>query len=268
MRVRNGCRGLLTTLLVAAAPASADVSLHYDVDGKPGLTVRIHGTRIGVFEGGKLALIYADETKSYVYVDHRDRVYTVISEEWLQEATRRGQQVAKQMQDRMEQQSLNLPPQYRQMYQQGKMMTPFMTPMMNPQSQSAQPAMHVPAFGPGPAGAFSCRRMDVMQGGKRVQQVCVANPAALNIDDGDWNTFRAWLATSDRLARQGAFTFGFKPPVLTAPGSGLQGVPVEVQDHAAGTALVLSEVDTGAVAPEALQPPGDYLEARIPMPGL
>jgi len=261
---------MLTALLLPALPAAAiaDVSLRYDLNGEPGFTVRIHGAQIGLFENGKLTLVYDDGAKSYVYVDHRDRMYTVISEQWMQEATRRSQEAYKKMQAKMEQQASSLPPQYQQMYQQGRMMAPFMGPMMNPQSQPSQPAMHMPAFGPGQAGDYPCRRMDVMQGGRKIQQVCVANPASVGITAGDWNTFRAWLATNDRLTKQGAFTFGFNAPLIAAPGSGLQGIPIEIKDDNAGTTLLLSGVDNGAVDSAVLRVPEDFLEAKIPIPGL
>ena len=260
----------LAVLLLPAlsCAAVADTSMRYNLNGQPGFTIRIHGAQIGIFKNDKLTLLYDDGAKSYTFVDHPNRVYTVISEQWMQEATRRSQEVYKQMQAKMEKQAKNLPPQYQQMFQQGKTMMPFMMPMMNIQAQPTQPAMHMPAFGPGRAGQYPCRRMDVMQGGKKNKQVCVASPASLGVAGGDWNTFRAMLATNDRLAKQGAFTFGFNAPLIAAPGGGLQGIPVEIKDNDAATTLLLSDIDSAAVNPAGLRPPKGFLEARIPIPGL
>ena len=186
----------------------------------------------------------------------------------MQDAIRRSQETFKKMQAKMDQQAKDMPPQYRQMYQQGKMMMPMMMPMLNFQSQPTQPAMHMPAFGPGQAGQYPCRRMDVTRGGRKTQQLCVANPAALGIAGNDWNTLRAMLATSDRLAGQGAFTFGFKAPRITAPGAGLQGIPVEIKDTGSASTLLLSGVDTSPIEAATLQRPASFTEAKVPVPGL
>jgi hypothetical protein len=262
---------LLGTVLFVPC-AFADTTLIFEdqrPDAAPTTTkLVIKDNLIGISEHTdteRLVAVFNRSDSSFTFIDHRHRQYTVMSEAWMADATQRAKAAMKRMEGQMQKQMENIPPQYRGMVQQGRMMMPMMAPMMSGAS-SPMPARTYMPYGMENIGGLSCRRIDVMESGKKVQQLCVTDAAALKIPSSDYGTFQAMLGVTERLANQGLSSFGFKTPTVTQSGSNTQGIPIIIRDLQTHSTATLQETSFDTVDADALQPPKDYLEAKIPLP--
>ncbi len=262
---------LLGTVLLVPG-AFADTTLTFEdqrPDAAPTTTnLVIKGNVIGIIDHAdteRLVAVFKRSDSSFTFINHQHRQYTVISEAWMAEATQRTKAAMKRMEGQMQKQMENIPPQYRGMVQQGRMMMPMMAPMMSGAS-APMPARTYMPYGMENIGGFSCRRIDVMESGKKVQQLCVTNAAGLKIPSSDHATFQAMLGVTERLANQGLFSFGFKTPTVVQSGGNTQGIPVIIKDLKTHSTVTLQETSFETVDADTLQPPKDYLEAKIPLP--
>ncbi len=267
-------RNLLLGAAFLAPSAFADTTLIFDnqrQNAAPGATrLVIKDNLIGISERSdtdteRLVALFNRSDSSFTFINHEHRQFTVISEAWMKQATQRTKAAMKRMESQMQQQMENMPPQYRGMVQQGRMMMPMMAPMMSGASTPAPTRTYMP-FGATNTDGFTCRRIDVMENGKKVQQLCIANASALKIPRSDYETFQAMLGVTERLSNQGLLSFGFKTPPVTQSGGKTQGIPVVIKDLTKQTTTILRETSFAPVASEALQAPKNYLEAKIPLP--
>ncbi len=261
-------RYLLLGTVLFVPRAFADTTLMFEdqrADAAPTTTkLVIKDNLIGIREQAdteRLVAVFNQSDSSFTFINHRHRQYTVISEAWMAEATQRTQAAMKRMEGQMQKQMENIPPQYRGMVQQGRMMMPMMSGASTP-----MPTRSYMPYGIENIGAFSCRRIDVMESGKKVQQLCVTDAAGLKIPRSDFATFQAMLGVTERLANQGLFSFGFKTPTVTQSGGNAQGIPVIIKDLKTQSTVTLQETRFDTVDADALRLPKDYLEAKIPLP--
>lgn len=252
------------------ATAGADTTLMFENQHKGSIeshTVMIKGSLIGIVDsasGERVSMVFDKSQSAFTFIDHRQRQYTVISEAWMEQAMERTQAAMKRVEAEMQKQMQNMPPQYRGMYQQGRMMMP----MMGGATTATIPKTFVPAFGTHSVAGMTCRRVDVLEAGRRVQELCVTDPKSLKIPTADYDTFRAMLSVTESLAKQGAFSYGFKAPPIGDSGSGSQGIPILVNDLQSDRTTTLRSASFDPVDDELLKPPSDYLEAKIPLPSM
>ncbi len=265
-------RYLLLGTVLLVPHAFADTTLVFEdqrPDAAPTTTkLLIKDNLIGISEQAdteRLVAVFNRSDSSFTFINHQHRQYTVMSEAWMADATQRTKAAMKRMEGQAQKQMENIPPQYRGMVQQGRMMMPMMAPMMSGAS-TPMPAKTYMPYGMENIGGFSCRRIDVMEGGKKVQQLCVTDAAGLKIPSSDYATFQAMLGVTERLANQGLFSFGFKTPTVTQSGGNTQGIPVIIKELKTRSTITLQETSFDTVDADTLQPPKDYLEAKIPLP--
>ncbi len=224
----------------------------------------IKDQRIGISDEedpGRISVVFDQSRSAFTFINHRQQQYTVVSEAWMRDATERTKAAMKRMEAQMQQQMDNIPPQYRSMMQQGRMMMP----MMSGTGAPAAAKTYLP-YGNESVGEYSCRRVDVTEGGKKTQELCIASASGLGMDQADFGTVLAMQRVADILARQGAFSLGFQPPLLSQGGGLVQGIPIKLVDLKTNATIQLLKTDSGEVGRETLQPPADYLEAKIPLP--
>jgi len=116
---------------------------------------------------------------------------------------------------------------------------------------------------------IECQRVDLLEGGRKTQELCVTQRSALkDLSDDDYQTLLAMLKVAQELDTLGAFSLGFQRPFLAAWGGGRPGLPISVTEHtgAASTVTTLESLHNEPVAIEKLQLPSGYLQAKIPLP--
>ncbi len=267
-------RFLLLGVAMFIRPVSADTTLVYHLhqaDDEP-LQQRllVSDGKVAIYGDPNVdrpTLVYDRSQSALTFINHSDRQFTVISEKWAKQASDRFKLAMKRMNEQMQKQLENMSPQQRSLYQQGRMMMPMMQPMMGGSATTSLSRTYMPSFGTQKYGDFSCRRVDVMEGVNRVAQLCVAEPAAVQIPQEDYQTLRAMLQTIANLSRQGGFNYGFKAPEFSGSvGGNTHGIVVQQQDTNAKTSYTLQSVGTEPVEAANFSPPRDYLEAEIPLP--
>ncbi len=271
-RETNMIRYLLLSTALLASPVLADTALVFE-DQRPdtpptNTKLVIKENLIGISEQAdteRLVAVFNRSDSSFTFINHQHRQYTVMSEAWMAEATQRTKAAMKRMEGQMQKKMEDIPPQYRGMVQQGRMMMPMMAPMMSGASQPVPARTYMP-YGQMKIDGFSCRRVDVMENGKKVQQLCITDPAGLKIPRSDYETFQAMLGVTERLTNQGLSSFGFKTPTITQSGGNTRGIPVKIKDLQTQSSVTLRETSFEAVDADTLRPPKDYLEAKIPLP--
>ncbi|MDX1410015.1 MAG: hypothetical protein R3330_17820, partial [Saprospiraceae bacterium] len=179
------------------------------------------------------------------------------------------QESAKRIQEQLDKQLQNMPPQQRAMYQQGRMMMPMMTPYMANLARPNHLRTAVPLYITQSVNNVECRRVDLLEGGRKTQELCIAQRDQLKgLSNEDYDAVLAMLQVAQELDTLGAFALGFKRPFLAAWGGGSPGLPVSVVEHTntTSTVTVLESFNTDQVDASKLTLPQDYLQAQIPMP--
>lgn len=277
--MRRKTQGIVCALIaLAVTDANADATLTYGSANAEEGTERsllVKGDLVGFIdparsEEGFYALF--DKSRSaFTFINHRDRQYTVITEQWMQEANQRSREAMQRMRAEMEKQLEKLPPDQRARYQQaqtGMGMMPMMGGLLGGMAGGqTQPKQIIPSLFTRTVNGMQCRRLEVYQGGRKTEELCVAAPGALKIDQNDYETLRGMLQVGANLSKLGAFSFGFDAPTLADAGDTAQGVPVEIQNLTdPKTVLQLRGVNTDQLSAQRFDIPADYLEAQIPLP--
>jgi len=269
---------MIRFLLFGAAmfipPASADTTLVYHLhqadDSPLQKRLLVSDGKVAIYGDPNIdrpTLVYDRSQSALTFIKHSDRQFIVISEKWAKQASDRFKLAVKRMDEQLQKQLENMTPQQRSMYQQGRMMMPMMAPMMGGASTPLPARTYLP-YGTESIGAISCRRVDVLENGQKVQQLCVTDAAGLKIPASDYQTFQAMLQVTERLANQGLFSYGFNTPIVTQSGGNTQGIPVIVKDLKTRSTVTLQQTRFEPIDADTLRPPKDYLEAKIPLPAM
>ena len=234
-------------------------------------TLIVKDGRVGFItnDNGRVHTIFDQKQSAFTFLNHSNRQYTIISKKWMEEMYKRSQESAKRMQEQLDKKLQNMPPQQRAMYQQGRMMLPMMAPYMSNLARPNYLRTAVPLYITRSVNNISCNRVDLMEGGRKTLELCVAQRNQLTgLSNDDYGTMLSMLQVAQELDTLGAFTLGFKRPFLAAWGGGSPGLPIAVTEHsgASSTVTELKKFDTEPVDMEKLQLPEDYLQAKIPMP--
>ncbi len=234
-------------------------------------TLIVKDGRVGFItnDNGSVYAIFDQKQSAFAFINHSDRQYTIISKTWMEEMHKRSQESAKRIQEQLDKQLQSMPPQQRAMYQQGRMMLPMMAPYMSNLARPNYLRTAVPLYITRSINNISCNRVDLLEGGRKTLELCVAQRDQLTgLSNDDYGTMLSMLQVAQELDTLGAFALGFKRPFLAAWGGGSPGLPIAVTEHSGtlSTATELKKFDTEPVDTEQLQLPQDYLQAQIPMP--
>lgn len=270
-----GVKLAVSLALACASAAQADATLEFTSrtgNSEPvKRTLIVKDGRIGFLtaDGGKVHTIFDQAQSAFTFINHADRQYTVISAEWMREMQQRAKESMQRMQKQMDEQVKNMPPQQRNMYQQGRMMMPMMMPYLNNLAKPNQFRTAVPLYIKQTINGVQCQRVDLLEGGRKVQELCIAQRDQLKaLAADDYQAILAMLKVAQEIDSLGGFAMGFKRPFIAAWGGGRPGLPVSVTEHSAGSVTVtqLDALRDDAVDAARLQLPDDYLQAKIPFP--
>jgi len=227
--------------------------------------------RVGFREGSdqRITIVFDQSQKAFAFINHADRQYTVITAEWMRQMQERARASMQRMQEVMDKQLQDMPPQQRAMYQQGRLMMPMMLPFMANVTQPNQLRTAVPLYIRNQVNGIPCNRVDLLEGGRKTQELCIAERKDLkDVAESDYDTLMTMLKVAQELDTMGAFALGFRRPFLAAWGGGTPGLPIFVSEHGNQAVITteLSRLDAGNIDSAMLQLPADYLQAEIPLP--
>jgi hypothetical protein len=264
--------------LGSGTPTSADVRLVYREalpSGARTLTVLVQDGRAAFLRGDPAApaaveAIYDRRRQAFVFINHDDRVYTVLSREWAEEMRKRLEETGERMVEDIKRQAATMPPDLRPFYLQAQAASPWMSAFL--QSATApgagQSRQYVAETGSHELGKFRCRPGVLRQAGKKTHDLCLSDYDVLGIAPQDAETLRQMRSDALELHKLGAFMFGFTAPGLARIGPEADGLPVQFADVAGGGPTTTLESLAADKAPaEAFDLAPEYLEAVIPLPG-
>jgi hypothetical protein len=255
----------------------ADTRLIFNETSKAGtrpLTMLVKDHRVAFLAGGEgsqaLLAWYDRNDRAFVFVNHPDRQYTVISRAWAKEMRRRVDETSRRLTEDIKRQAAAMPPDLRPYYQQTQVFSPWMT--MFAQGASApgagQPRQYVAGSRTRKLAGRECQQGEIRQAGKKTMELCVANYGVPGISDEDAATLREMRSDCFELYKLGAFLFGFTPPGPAKVSPEAPGIALEFRDIAGdGPLTALTAVQAEAVDPKVFELPPEYLQAVIPLPG-
>jgi hypothetical protein len=269
---------LAASLYWASVPALADSQLTYlegSGEGQGKITIAVKEHQIAFLRGEpgpqSLEALYNQRQQAITFVNHGDRVYTVISREWAVDMRKRVDETIKRMTDAMKKQAEGMPPDLRPYYLQAQTFSPWLS--MFSQSAAAPGTAQARKYRPASAGLktvgrYHCQPAEVHQAGKKVLELCIAEANTLGIPEANDATLREMRNDIFELYKLGAFLFGFAPPGPARIGPEVPGIAVQFRDAAGrGPPTTLKSVSGENVDPAWFQLPPEYLQGAIPLPG-
>ena len=242
--------------------------------GTDRLTILVKDRKVAFLRGepGRLVLeaLYDQGRNAFVFINHRDRLYTVISREWAKEMRKRTEETSRRMADDMKKQAATMPPDLRPYYLQAQTFVPYLS--MFSQTATApgagQPRQYVAGTDMRKVGSYRCRAGELRQAGKKLMDLCLAAPGELSLPAADAETLLAMRADAHELYKLGAFLFGFTPHGPARVGPEAPGLALQFKDNANhGAATSLEAVEIADINADAFGVPSEYLQAVIPLPG-
>jgi len=266
---------VLFCALVCSTSAFADAVLQFEArtgqEAPISRTLIVKGGRVGFVNGSKSTVhtIFDQSQSAFAFINHSDRQFTIITSEFMRQMQQAAQESMKKMQARVDKQVQNMSPQQRAMYEQGRMMMPMMTPYMANLTSPNYLRTAVPLFIKQNIKGFECNRIDLLEGGRKTQELCVAQQDQVkDLAANDYQTLLSMLKVTQELDALGAFSLGFQRPFLSGWGGGNPGLPISVTEVSgtATTTTTLVTMQKENVDPQRLQLPPGYLQAKIPLP--
>jgi hypothetical protein len=106
---------------------------------------------------------------------------------------------------------------------------------------------------------IACQPVAVFQGKKKSLELCMAEPAQMNLSNTDYATLRSLLGFLQQVSSKTegvAKQFGISLPNFDL--RGISGVPIELNDVSSHSSLSLSRIVDSALAEEAWKIPDGY----------
>ena len=262
-------RFLLPLLLAwcAPQPASADSTLEYLVTtaetqaGKLQPVIIKDGKILikGVGGDGNLDFIYSANPEILFIVDHAKRKVMTLNEAQVNEFAKQSEAVQPLLQGVGEQLG-KLDPNQRAKWEAilgGKIHLDTITEAAKP----VQAAKIVKSGEPRKVAGIACQPMTVVQGKAKSAEVCLADPAKLNLSDPDYATLRSLLGFLERVSSKTqvlAKQFGINLPNLNL--HDVSGVPIELRDltHHSQDTLSMKRVVASTESVEVMKIPEGY----------
>jgi hypothetical protein len=240
----------LAGALLATGPALAGTVIETDSEQQGLNRMLVSGDQIRMESGGRVMLFDASASEmTFVMPDQKQ--YQVMTREDMQKVARQ----MKQMREQMEQQLQNVPEgQREQMRQQMQQMMPGMGP---------RPEIRVEATGKTAevAGA-TCRQARIYRDDQPAHQVCVAEPGALGIPSGDFDTIMAMFGFFDEMAGAmgGGGDVGARE--MRQMMEELGGMPARARSLQQGDSWHIRRVESRSIDASQFEVPDGYSEAE------
>jgi hypothetical protein len=256
---------LLGLCLPAIPSANANSTLEFlvtETNSTPGKiqSVTIKDGKILVKDvggGGNLDFIYSANPEILFMVDHGKRTVTTLDKVQINRIAKQTEAVQPLLQGFGEQLS-KLEPKQRAKWEAmlgGKI-------PLDSIAEAAKPALATKIVKSGQTrkvAEIACQPMSVFQGKKKSLELCMAEPAQLNLSSSDYATLRSLLGFLEDVSSKTegvSKQFGINLPNFDL--SGISGVPIELYDVSSHSSLSLRRIADSAVAEEAMKIPDGY----------
>lgn len=218
-------------------------------------------------EANRSLVLFRSEDGAVVFVDHRHRQFTVMTEDWLREANDKAQETFELMQERMKEQSASLSPQARKQQQQANTMMRLM-PLMGGLygDGAANKATYSRTYRRSEFNGLGCEQYDELIEGERLRVICLATPGEVGLGSSDAQVLDRFLKTLARLYIDGLVELGFELPLIAMYSEQFSGIPIAASSPD-NSGFVLTGPASGISDESLFEIPSGYLEAQIPLFG-
>lgn len=211
-----------------------------------------------------LDFLYSRAQESLVVIDHHKRTFMPVDEQQVNRITRQTEDVQPLLQGLGEQIG-KLSPKQRAKWEQMLGGNISLDKIAKAAEAPKPTSLVKTGMGKNVAG-IACQQMSVIQGSAPMAEVCLADPATMNISSDDYATIRSLFSFSERLAAktQGlAGQFGIKIPNIAI--HDVAGIPIEMRDLSGENpgSMTLSRIITSAVSPDLMQIPDGYRAEQL-----
>lgn len=239
--------------LLTAAPALAGTVVEVNSSDQGLSSIVISGGQMRM-EGGQHVTLFDSNANEMTILSPQDQSYHVVTPQDVQRMAEQMKQVRQQMEQQLE----NMPEEQReQMRKQMESMMP---------GGGAPPEIRVEATGgSGSAAGASCRKATLYADDQATHEVCVADPGALGIPSGDFETMMGMFSFFEEL---GSFASAEDSDVqgraMQEMMDELGGMPVRSRSLQGGQSWEIVGVETRSVDASRFEVPAGYTE-RDPM---
>ena len=211
-----------------------------------------------------LDVLYNRAQDELVIIDHRKRTFMPVDEQQVNRIARQTEEVQPLLKG-LGEQIRKLSPKQREKW--GQMLgNNISLDKIAKASEPAKPTDLVKTGTGKNVAGVACQEMNVIQGSVPMAEICLADPAKMNISSDDYATIRSLFSFSERLAAktQGlASQFGIKIPNIAIHDAA--GIPIEMRDLSGEDlgSMTLSRIITSSVAPDLMQIPSGYKAEQL-----
>ena len=103
---------------------------------------------------------------------------------------------------------------------------------------------------------YNCKVHRMSQGGRDIQEMCIASRKAVGVPQGDYQTMQNMFAFMREIAEKSMAAIGMRGAGPSFPD--IDGVPVEIRDLKDGSVSVLRRVSTKSISDSKFAVPAGY----------
>jgi len=259
---------LFAVALATASPALlADITLQYsDGNGTSGSRVMIKDEIVRLEErledGAVIYSLYDSKRRTLTMVMDEERSYSELTEEGLKAQAGEMRAMQQEFLQQMRQQMAQMPPEQRQMMEQQMAQMGIDPAMLSGDAPPVRDSSAIETRKTGEHGEISgiaCERLDVLLDGERTNEMCVASPRAMDMDDEDYRTLRDLFEFMQRLSDIALSMGGPDAAAISAEMLPLvDGVPVRVHNLMDNTVVTLESTSIETLPVEIFRVPSGY----------
>jgi hypothetical protein len=262
----------LSTSLLLAPAAEADSTLEFLVKETRAPSAKTQPVLIkdgkimvkGAGGDAHLDVLYDRDRDELVIIDHHKHTFMAVDERQVNRIAQQTEDVQPLLKG-LGEQIRKLSPKQREKW--GQMLGGNISlDKLAKAAEPLEPASLVKTGTGKNVAGVACQAMNVIQGSAPMAEICLADPAKMNISSDDYATIRALFGFSEKLAAktQGlAGQFGIKIPNIAL--HDVAGIPVEMRDLSEEHlgSMTLSRIETSAVSPDLMQIPSGYKAEQL-----
>ncbi|WP_017364319.1 hypothetical protein [Methylococcus capsulatus] len=251
------------------APAFADTTLQYQVAGEKApqsLFVKDGQVLIKSAGGdGELDILFNRSRNAAFLIDHRKQAYMPVTEQRVAELVSQVQDVQPLLRG-LGEQLKKVSPEQRAKW--SDILGGVDLDRITAKSEDSRPIVLAQVGTAKTQGGYACSKVELRQGGDKKGDICLASAETLKLPAGDYETLRAMLLFSSRIAEKAkgvAARYVDLGPLPTVNLTDYPGIPVELHDASSQQAatLTLSRVNSDVFPPGVMAIPEGYAAKKL-----